>query len=211
MRITILTLGTRGDVQPYIALGLGLQQAGHSVRLATSKDFEGMVASWGLPFAPLSFAVREFLEQADNRAAFESKRAALRMYKKVGPMMRALLDDAWAAAQGAEAILYHPKILNGIDIAEKLNIPSALAFYLPALSPTTAFPAPMIPGPTSWGSLLNKLSHHLFLGLMLVPFHRLINQWRIRVLGLPPRSLIGATKRRYGTSVLKIMGSAPIW
>ena len=34
MNITILTHGTRGDVQPFVALALGLQKAGHRVRLA---------------------------------------------------------------------------------------------------------------------------------------------------------------------------------
>ncbi len=40
MRVTILTIGSRGDVQPYIALGLGLQACGHQVRLASMAPFE---------------------------------------------------------------------------------------------------------------------------------------------------------------------------
>ena len=36
MNITILTIGTRGDVQPYVALGMGLQESGHAVTIATS-------------------------------------------------------------------------------------------------------------------------------------------------------------------------------
>lgn len=39
MHITILTIGSRGDVQPFIALGLGLKQAGHHVQLATHSNF----------------------------------------------------------------------------------------------------------------------------------------------------------------------------
>jgi len=62
MRITLLTLGTRGDVQPYIALGLGLQQAGYSVTLGTSGDFRDMVTSCGITFAPFRFSIRAMLE-----------------------------------------------------------------------------------------------------------------------------------------------------
>ena len=39
MRIKIVTLGTSGDVQPHVVLGLGLQRAGHMVRLITDSSF----------------------------------------------------------------------------------------------------------------------------------------------------------------------------
>jgi sterol 3beta-glucosyltransferase len=87
MRITILTLGTRGDVQPYLALALGLQQAGHSVTLGTSRDFTDLIRARGLAVAPFQFSPREILKDPDSRAAFESKRAAIRLYRKVGPMI----------------------------------------------------------------------------------------------------------------------------
>ncbi|HOW66971.1 MAG TPA: glycosyltransferase [Candidatus Paceibacterota bacterium] len=209
MRITILTLGTRGDVQPYIALGLGLKQAGYSVTLGTSKDFGTMIESRGLAFAPFEFSVREILEDPDGRAAFQSKRAAIRLYRKVAPKMPRLLDDIWKTAQGAQAILYHPKIVNSYDIAEKLNVPAVPAFYLPALSPTSAFPAPFIPGPATWGRFLNRMSHRMFLMLMTAPYHRMLNRWRVRTLALSPRPLWGETARRYGKSVMKLYGYSP--
>jgi sterol 3beta-glucosyltransferase len=53
MRITILTVGSRGDVQPYVALGVGLRAAGHEVRLATHEPFREFVSTHGLEFAPL--------------------------------------------------------------------------------------------------------------------------------------------------------------
>jgi sterol 3beta-glucosyltransferase len=206
MKIAILTLGTRGDVQPYIALALGLHQAGYAVTLGTSKDFESMVTAHGIRFAPFQFSIREILEDPDSRAAFESKRAAIHMYRKVAPLMPRLLDDAWATAQGAQAVLYHPKILNGLDIAQELTIPAMLAFYLPALSPTRAFPAPFIPGPATWGGFLNKVSHGLFLRLMTAPYRRLVNRWRAKALGLPPRPFWSEVVHRYGKSIPKIYG-----
>jgi sterol 3beta-glucosyltransferase len=45
MRIAIIALGTRGDVQPYLALGKGLAAAGHEVRLVTHENFEVLVVS----------------------------------------------------------------------------------------------------------------------------------------------------------------------
>jgi hypothetical protein len=85
MKIVILTLGTRGDVQPCIALGLGLQVAGYAVTLGTSRDFKSMVTEWGLGFAPFEFSVRETLASPDGRAALESKRAAVPVPEGVAP------------------------------------------------------------------------------------------------------------------------------
>ena len=51
-RITVLTLGSRGDVQPYVALGKGLQAAGHDVTIATAKDFAQFVCQNGLQYTP---------------------------------------------------------------------------------------------------------------------------------------------------------------
>src|SRR5258707_13048253 len=53
MRVTIPTTGSRGDVQPYVALGMGLQAAGWDVCLATHADFEPFVREHGLDFYPL--------------------------------------------------------------------------------------------------------------------------------------------------------------
>ena len=35
MKITILTIGNRGDVQPFVALSLGLKQVGHEIKIVT--------------------------------------------------------------------------------------------------------------------------------------------------------------------------------
>ncbi|MRR38861.1 glycosyltransferase, partial [bacterium] len=124
MNATLLTLGTRGDVQPYLALALGLRDAGHRVKLATSVDFQEWVSSLGLAFAPLRISICGLLSDPMVGAVFESKRAALRAYRKSAPLMPGLLEDAFEAAQGADLVLFHPKILNALDIAERLGIPA---------------------------------------------------------------------------------------
>lgn len=52
-RITICSVGSRGDVQPYIALGLGLKEKGHEVTIATEKRMEYLVAEFGLEYAQI--------------------------------------------------------------------------------------------------------------------------------------------------------------
>lgn len=61
MNVAILTLGTRGDVQPYVALGAGLKEAGHGVTLVTGKGFDGLVAGEGLRFVDLDLEMIELV------------------------------------------------------------------------------------------------------------------------------------------------------
>jgi sterol 3beta-glucosyltransferase len=68
MRITILAHGSRGDIQPYVALGIGLQQAGHTVRLAAPQLFESLVTGYGLEFAPLAGDPTQLMQRAVEQA-----------------------------------------------------------------------------------------------------------------------------------------------
>ena len=53
LAIAMLVCGTRGDVQPFLALALGLKQDGHRVRLATHATFKDYVESYGVEFFPM--------------------------------------------------------------------------------------------------------------------------------------------------------------
>jgi len=187
MRLAIHTLGTRGDVQPYVALARGLMAAGCDVVLAAAARFEGFVRARGIPFAPLPDDFLDLMDTPEGRAALSGRNTLTwtwRMVRRVRPMMRRLLDAQWAAAQGADAVIYHPKALGSVHIAERLGIPAFCAFTLPGMTPTRAFPSPMLPfvdlGP------LNRLSHEVFLRYANALFRESVNRWREEVLGLPP-------------------------
>ena len=70
MRIAILAPGSRGDVEPYVALGKGLVKAGHIVRLATHQDFAELVNAHGLEFWPITGRVQNI---AQGMAALDRK------------------------------------------------------------------------------------------------------------------------------------------
>ena len=53
MNILLTTLGSLGDLHPYIAVGLGLRERGHTVTIATSEIYREKVEGEGLRFAPL--------------------------------------------------------------------------------------------------------------------------------------------------------------
>jgi sterol 3beta-glucosyltransferase len=184
MHILILTLGSRGDVQPYIALGIGLQAAGHTVTLTTLPTFEGVATEHRLAFRPLRGEFLELLQTPAGKAAIVGKGNPLALLRMVTPMLRGMLDDGWSAAQGVDAIIYHPKALGGHSIAEKLGIPGILALPLPLYSPTRAFPSPILPI-TQLGAGLNYASHQLIVRLASASTRGMLNRWRKEVLGLP--------------------------
>ncbi|WP_345305907.1 glycosyltransferase [Candidatus Villigracilis saccharophilus] len=66
MKITILTYGSRGDVQPFVALALGLQKNGHVVKLAALHKFNEFVTSHGITFIPLAGDPEEISRLINN-------------------------------------------------------------------------------------------------------------------------------------------------
>ncbi|MBZ0289122.1 MAG: glycosyltransferase, partial [Anaerolineae bacterium] len=159
MKMLIYTVGSRGDIQPFIALALGLQAAGHDVLLSAPAAFEAFVAEYGIKFAPLNDEMLRLIDTDEGKAALEGG-SKLGLIKKVQPMLRRLLNDVWAAAAfQPDALIYHPKTLGGYHIAEKLNIPAFMSLPLPLYTPTSAFPNPILPQSLPLGGWFNRLTY----------------------------------------------------
>jgi len=127
-------------------------------------------------------------------------------------MLRHMLEDAWSAAQASTALIYHPKVLAGYHIAEKLNIPGFLAMMLPAFSATGAFANPVL-GAYDFGKWLNRLTYEPLMKVSMLPYQGLINQWRQDVLHLPASSqnlYSKATPKIYAYSP-HVLPSPPDW
>ncbi len=197
MRITILATGSRGDVEPYVALGKGFVEAGHTVRLVTHEDFEGLVASNGLEYWRVEGRVQEvaegmaaLLERGDFRAIMaemgrQARRGALQ-----------LAAAGLAACKGADRIVAGVAgIFTGASIAEKLCIPLTPAYYIP-YTPTSAYPSFIAPRlPVNFGPL-NRLTYVIARQVMWQPVRGADNIARRDVLGLPPRAWAGHSTPR---------------
>jgi len=53
MKIIIPTMGTRGDVQPYIALATRLNTSGHEVTIATHPCWKDLIRNYNIIFVPI--------------------------------------------------------------------------------------------------------------------------------------------------------------
>jgi sterol 3beta-glucosyltransferase len=144
MRVTITTGGSRGEVQPYVALGLGLRAAGHEVRIAAQAPYEGFVRSRGLGFHPISGDPRQLvaalLEEGHNPVGF-----ARRFRSILGPLMEQNLQEYLAACRDAETIVYTPVGFLGYYVAEALGVRRVGAVLYPLFSRTRYFPSSVIP------------------------------------------------------------------
>lgn len=192
-RLTIFALGSRGDVQPYVALGKGLQDAGYRVRVATFESFRGMVEGQGLDFHPVHGDAQALLQGAMSRDSLGS-RNPIRTMQAIMNSYGAVADD-YIAAFSSDVLFDSDGIINqlpgalfGIDLAEKLCVPHIAASVIP-LVPTRAFPNPLLVASRGIG-VFNRLSYGFAAQLVWFFFRPKIAVFR-RKLGLsaPPRTL----------------------
>ena len=189
MRIAIVALGTRGDVQPYIALGTGLKTAGHTVRLVTHENFERLVTSYGLEFWPMQGDVQAMMETPVMRDLLEKGNFLAITAHTATAAQQAALDwarDGLAACRGMELLIAGVGgLFVALALAEKLNLPLLQAYIFP-FTPTSAFPAILLPPfIAKFGGYVNRLSHHLFRQLMWQGSRAGDELARRQVLGLP--------------------------
>ena len=199
MRITIIAVGTRGDVQPHVALAKGLRNAGHSVRVATHAGYASLVRAHGLSFAPVAGDPRSLLA-GRRQVMAEARGTALRDLRFLRTLLREqealayeALADCLAASQGADALICSTVAIVGPIVAEKLAIP-AFSSALQPLSRTTAFPLFMFPELPRLGPRYNRLTYTLAQRVVRRLTRPLVSRCRQR-LGLspmvPPRPVNG--------------------
>jgi sterol 3beta-glucosyltransferase len=167
LRIRVITLGSQGDVRPYVALGVGLQAAGHDIRIVAHRGFENLVRERGLDFAPLAGDPRDSPARRDQqllalRDRGRNLRRLVREFNRVdGPLMRQRLQDCWAACRDADVVVASMlPYLFGYAIAKKLQVPLVRAFYFP-VSPTRAYPPDFVPKWLRLGQRLNLAIYHV--------------------------------------------------
>ena len=132
--ITILCAGSRGDFQPYIALGQELIKLGKEVRIVGGKSFEEFIKGYGIGFYPLSTDYQTADIDPKMLQAAQSSDNPLKMlltFNKMKKYVLGLTEEMYDACEGSELIVYHPGCTIGYFAGEKLGIPSVLAAPFP--------------------------------------------------------------------------------
>jgi hypothetical protein len=155
LAILILIVGTRGDVQPFIALSKALLACGHRVRLATHETFRKFVRENGIEFYPLagdpadlmSFMVKNagIVPSVSSIVAGDIAKSRRVIAEILASTWKACIedDDETGVSFIAEAIIANPPSYGHIHCAQKLQIPLHMMFTMP-WTPTSSFPHPFV-------------------------------------------------------------------
>lgn len=215
MRIAIIATGSRGDVQPYVALGKGLQNAGNVVRFVTHHNFEDLVTSHGLEFWPVEADVQSIAESEEMRARIEKGNFLSLMARMAHEAKRgavSLAEGGLAAAREADVLLAGMGgVYTGIALAEKLHLPLVQAYVVP-FTPTRCFPGALTPGlpsPPVLRGALNRFSHQLTRQVLWQGFRSADKLARREVLGLPPAPFLGPYSSRSTRGMPILYGFSP--
>lgn len=185
MRITLLGLGSRGDVQPFVALGAALRGRGHDVVLATHDDFRELVAEAGMEFRSIPGSPADFFASPELVAALRKGaslvRVARAMPKRSSEELETVLQAAEAASEGADVVIN--SMLSRATAFGRPGPPWCSASWWP-ITKTADFPAM---GTPAWplGGGFNRLTHSLSTSVEWLLYRKVINQYRVHR-GLAP-------------------------
>jgi sterol 3beta-glucosyltransferase len=176
-----LTIGSRGDVQPYIALGRGLQKEGHRVTIVTHEEYKEWVTGFGVDHRTAGGDPGALM-----KLSVENKMFSPQFFKESLSNFRTWLDqllvESWDQCQDADVLLESPSAMAGVHIAEALHIPYFRTFTMP-WTKTKEFPHAFL-GPPVESPTFNAASYVLFDNVFWTATSSQINRWRKHTLGI---------------------------
>jgi sterol 3beta-glucosyltransferase len=165
MRISILALGTRGDIQPSLALAQTLAGRGHAVRFISHPGFAGLAGGRGVEFCPLAAMQGELASPigkdlfAKGLAPFRSFRATAALAKRYSLEWS---RQSCALATGSDCVIGTTfTAFTAATLGKQRTIPFIQAFFQPIL-PTRAFSSIFLPKLPVSAGLVNWLTHQIF-------------------------------------------------
>jgi hypothetical protein len=220
MNVVIHVVGSRGDVQPFVALGKVLREKyGHRVRLATHPTFQTFVEENGLEFFSIggdpaelmAFMVKNpgLMPGLDSLKSGDVGERRKGMYQIVKGCWRSCIEagnglndvdysrlhnkDTLMKPFIADAIIANPPSFAHVHCAERLGIPLHLMFTMP-WSPTQSFPHPLttVHSSNAEPNVTNLVSYALVEMMTWQGLGDVMNRFRTRILGLEPVSLMWA-------------------
>ncbi len=222
MRLTSVTFGSRGDVEPFATLGRGLAAAGHEVRLVSHEMFSDLTEGTGQEFvgAP-GRSIRDLVESEEGQALLRHVRNPLaigrRLTALIAPDLQHIYETTLAAAEGADAILCFPATFPALDVATMLGLPVVQVHHVPAV-PTDAWPVPVsYIGARTLGPVGNRMSYAADALVTWRLTRDAVDGVRRRVLGRAPRTArqtLTQWRRRVGALVgvsPSVLPAPPDW
>ncbi len=182
-RIFIGASGSRGDIEPMIAVSKALSKAGYDVLLGAPPDFADWIASHGVAHHPIGEPARQYVDEFAE--VIEANKFLRNLANsKFERVFRSQYEDLARGAEGADLLIFSTMLPGMTCIAEARGIPAMGAFFAPTL-PTADFAVPM-QSRFSYGGFLNRLSHEGAYFTLYTVFRPWWNTMRRDMLGLKP-------------------------
>lgn len=203
MKVLINAFGTEGDVRPFVALARGLIAAGHQAALCTPSGFAELVTGPGIEQLPMDNEALELIQTA--MPSMGGPADSFRILRRMQAAMRRMMIDEWQAARDwqPDVIIYHPKCLGALHVAERLDVPAFISLPLPFFTPTVDFPIPFI-GHWPLGGGANRASYAFNHVTMLI-YGSMINSFRVDTLGLRPKPRTDVLLHRHDGTPLPVL------
>ncbi|MEV6379104.1 glycosyltransferase [Streptomyces sp. NPDC051773] len=191
-KVLLAACGTRGDVQPFLALAVALRRHGHRPLLAAPSAYTSEAAAYGVDFAAIDDGPTRILDETATRRIIDEgllgmrgKIAAARTVARLKRLMIAPLRDVAAVAHdhGDVAAVVHSAAFPVQHVADILGVPAVVVALQPGWIPTDAFPCPLMPLPRV-PRVLNRSTYAL---VAAAQRSRAVERWRTGELGLAPR------------------------
>ncbi|ORY54999.1 hypothetical protein BCR35DRAFT_319588 [Leucosporidium creatinivorum] len=187
LKFTCLTIGSRGDVQPYIALCKGLMAEGHRCRIASHGEYRKWVEGHGIEFEEVGGDPAELMQLMIAHDFF-----TISFMKEAVGRFRGWLDDlletTWKACQDTDVLIESPSAIAGYHIAEALRIPYYRAFTMP-WSRTRAYPHAFAVPDHKMGGGYNYMTYTMFEQIFWRATSGQVNRWRRKTLGIRSTNL----------------------
>jgi vancomycin aglycone glucosyltransferase len=146
MRILFSTIGSRGDVQPIVALASHLKALGHEVRVCLPPDFREWIESLGIPVTPIGPEVRRFAASRPKAPQPQKPLTAEQRRQMAEATVTTQFETLTSAAQGCDVIVAATALqVAARSVAEKLGIPYVFAAYAPVVLPSPHHAPPSLP------------------------------------------------------------------
>jgi UDP:flavonoid glycosyltransferase YjiC (YdhE family) len=145
LRVVLATVGSRGDVQPMLALAQTLRAGGHCPVVAAPPNFADWVKSLGFEFAPVGVDIQLYLaEHSDGLTGNPLKMAkmASRYFNEQIPLQARQLCTV---CEGAQAVISGGLALTAPSVADHLRLPSLGVLYTTCMLPSSQHPPISIP------------------------------------------------------------------
>lgn len=157
MKITILTYGSRGDVQPFLPLSLGLMDRGHSVTLAAPSRFKELVEGYGIRFVPLA-GDPEDLSRRLNDAGYNFFKMVRELMTHAVEIGADIARQTEEACTGTDLIIHtFSHAVGAHTLAREMKVPDIHIQTFPMFTPTGDYPNIALPDLKI--PLFNRITH----------------------------------------------------